>query len=115
MYTTLASGANTIMVPNSVVLSVAVVPLREPAAVDLRARLRPGSTPVEVEDVLEDSIRVPMRGPPRVTLEEIDGDEVVVRISATPVDSADGPRLATEVLRAIDPLVAGSGGYSRSS
>ena len=29
------------MVPNSVVLSVAVVPLREPSAVDLRARLRP--------------------------------------------------------------------------
>ncbi len=29
------------MVPNNVVLSSAVVPLREPAAVDLLARLRP--------------------------------------------------------------------------
>src|SRR6201999_1041069 len=56
MYTTLASGADTIMVPNSVVLNVAVVPLREPAAVDLRARLRPGTTPVELEELLKESI-----------------------------------------------------------
>ena len=33
------------MVPNSVVLNVAVLPLREPEAVNLRARLRPGMTP----------------------------------------------------------------------
>jgi len=33
MYTTLAAGADAIMVPNSVVLSVAVVPLRQPPAV----------------------------------------------------------------------------------
>ena len=32
------------MVPNNVVLTSAVVPLREPAAVDLRARLRPTSS-----------------------------------------------------------------------
>ena len=30
------------MVPNSVVLNVAVLPLREPEAVNLRARLRAG-------------------------------------------------------------------------
>ena len=33
------------MVPNSVVLNVAVLPLREPEAVNLRARLRAGMTP----------------------------------------------------------------------
>jgi small-conductance mechanosensitive channel len=38
-YTTLAAGADAIMVPNSVVLSVAVVPLRQPPDVDVRARL----------------------------------------------------------------------------
>lgn len=105
LYTTLASGADTIMVPNSVVLSVAVVPLREPTAVDLRARLRPNVTPVEVEELLKQALEIPIRGAPRITLEELDGDEVVVRISATPQDSADGPRLATEVLRAIAPEV----------
>ncbi|HEX4734329.1 MAG TPA: mechanosensitive ion channel family protein, partial [Thermoleophilaceae bacterium] len=40
LYTILASGEDAIMVPNSVVLNVAVVPLREPEGVELRARLR---------------------------------------------------------------------------
>ena len=69
MYTTLASGADTIMVPNSVVLNVAVVALREPAAVDLRARLRPGTTPVDLEDLLKESIETPIRGTPRMARE----------------------------------------------
>ena len=43
LYTTLSQGEDEIMVPNSMVLSAAVVPLREPAAVDLRARLRPAA------------------------------------------------------------------------
>jgi small-conductance mechanosensitive channel len=106
MYTTLAQGADTILVPNSVVLNVAVVPLREPTAVDLRARLRPGSTPLDLEKLLKESIETPMRGAPRITLEEVDGDEVVVRIAATPLEPADGPRLAGEVLDAIAPQVA---------
>ena len=45
LYTTFAQGQDSIMVPNNVVLSAAVVPLREPAAVDLRARLRPDVRP----------------------------------------------------------------------
>jgi small conductance mechanosensitive channel len=105
MYTTLSSGADTIMVPNSIVLAVAVVPLREPAAVELRARLRTDVTPVDVEELLKETITIPMRGSPRITLEELDGEEVVVRIAATPENPADGPRLATEVLRAIGPQV----------
>jgi small-conductance mechanosensitive channel len=115
MYTTLANGADTIMVPNSVVLSVAVVPLREPAAVSLRARLRPGSTPAEIEDQLRSAISTPIRGSPSVTLEEVDGDEVVVRIAATPSSPGDGPRLATEILKAIEPHVAGSGNGDASA
>jgi small conductance mechanosensitive channel len=97
-YTTFASGADPIMVPNSVVLAVAVVPLREPAGVDLRARLRPGVTPMDVEERLREAIAIPIRGAPRVTLEEVDGDEVVVRIAATPENPTDGPRLAAAVL-----------------
>jgi small-conductance mechanosensitive channel len=115
MYTTLANGADTIMVPNAVVLSVAVVPLREPAAVSLRARLRPGSTPAEIEEQLRTAISTPIRGAPSVTLEEVDGDEVVVRIAATPSNPEAGPRLATEVLHAIRPHVVGSGNADRSA
>src|SRR5918912_1728283 len=106
LYTTLASGDDSIMVPNSVVLNVAIVPLREPDGIDLRARLRPGVTPVDVQELLQTVIDVPMRERPRISLEELDGDEVVVRIVATPEQPADGPRLATEVLEAVGSQTA---------
>jgi small-conductance mechanosensitive channel len=101
LYTTFASGDDAIMVPNSVVLNVAIVPLKEPAGVDLRARLKPGVTPVDVQELLDDSLQTPVRDRPRITLEEIDGDEVVVHISATPEHAEDGPKLASEVLSAL--------------
>lgn len=103
LYTTFASGDDLIMVPNSVVLGQAVTPLHEPAGVDVRARLRPGVTPIDVQNILLDSLETPIRGEPRVTLEELDGDEIVVRIAATPERAADGPKLASEVLTAVAP------------
>jgi small-conductance mechanosensitive channel len=101
LYTTFAVGDDPVMVPNSVVLNVAVSPLREPESVRLRARLRPGVTPASVQGLLEDAIHTPLRGLPRVTLEELDGDEVVVLIEATPMRAADGPQLASEMLEAV--------------
>ena len=98
LYTTFAQGQDSIMVPNNVVLSAAVVPLREPAAVDLRARLRPDVRPSAVQTLLEDAVQTPVRGEPRIALEELDSDEVVVRVTATPVDDSDGPKLADEIL-----------------
>lgn len=86
------------MVPNSVVLNVAVLPLREPEAVNLRARLRPGMTPSDLQELLEKSLDTPLRDSPRITLEELDGEEVVVRISATPRVAADGRQLSSELL-----------------
>jgi small conductance mechanosensitive channel len=103
LYTTFASGEDSIMVPNSAVLSVAVVPLREPEGVDLRARLPADVAPSEVQALLQEKVQIPMRDVPRILLEELDGDEVVVRIQATPERAADGPKLATEVLAAIAP------------
>jgi small conductance mechanosensitive channel len=104
LYTTFAQGDDSIMVPNNVVLSAAVVPLREPAAVDLRARLRPDVLPTDVQRLLEENVHTPVRAEPHIGLEEIDADEVVVRIAATPVSDADGPRLADEILAAIAPV-----------
>jgi small conductance mechanosensitive channel len=101
LYTTFAQGRDSIMVPNNVVLSAAVVPLREPAAVDLRARLRAGVRPSDVQALLQDGVETPVRTEPHISLEEIDRDEVVVRIAATPISDADGPRLADEVLAAV--------------
>jgi len=101
LYTTFAQGDDQVMVPNSVVLNVAIVPLREPDGVDLRARLPADVTPLEVQELLDSSIETPIRNQPQITLEELDGDEVVVRISATPERPSDGPRLASEVLEAV--------------
>jgi small conductance mechanosensitive channel len=101
LYTTFAQGQDSIMVPNNVVLTAAVVPLREPAAVDLRARLRPDVKPSDLQALLEESVETPVRSEPHISLEEVDRDEVVVRIAATPVSESDGPKLADEVLAAI--------------
>jgi small conductance mechanosensitive channel len=98
LYTTFATGDDSILVPNSVVLNVAVLPLREPEAVNLRARLRAGMTPGDLQEVLEKSLQTPLRDAPRITLEELDGDEVVVRISATPRVASEGRHLASELL-----------------
>jgi small-conductance mechanosensitive channel len=103
LHTILSNGEDQILVPNRSVLNVAIVPLREPDSINLRARLRPGVTPLDIQQLLQSSLETPMRGQPRILLEEIDGDEVIVRILATPEDSRQGPRLASEVLAAVGP------------
>jgi small conductance mechanosensitive channel len=102
LFITLANGEDRIMVPNNVVLSAAIVPLREPSAVDLRARLSADVRPSEIERLIEETVTVPTRSDPNVDLEEFDGEEVVVRISATPVEHADGSKLADQVVAALD-------------
>jgi small conductance mechanosensitive channel len=101
LYTTLASGDDRIMIPNSVILNIAVTPLREPDAVELRARLPADVRPSSVQEVLDETVKVMTRSRPDVELQELDGDEVVVRISATPERPAEGAQLADEILSAI--------------
>jgi small-conductance mechanosensitive channel len=101
LYTTFATGDDSVMVPNSVVLNVAILPLREPEAVNLRARLRSGMTPGDLQEVLERSLQTPLRDAPRITLEELDGEEVVVRIAATPLVASEGRHLASELLSVV--------------
>ena len=103
LHTVFSNGEDSIMVPNRTVLNVAIMPLREPAGLNLRARLRPGVTPLDIQQLLQHAIETPTRGDPRILLEEIDGDEVIVRIQATPERNSDGPRLASEVLAAVGP------------
>ena len=61
---------------------------------------------MDVQELLQHSVETPMRDTPKIALEELDGDEVVVRISATPERPADGPRLASEVLEAVGSQTA---------
>jgi small-conductance mechanosensitive channel len=100
-YTTLVQGADRLQVPNSVMISLVVVPLREPPKVDFRARFSAAASPRRIEEQLLAAIRVPTRYPPSVTLEEVDEESVVLRISATPLRPADGSQLAEEVLEAV--------------
>jgi small conductance mechanosensitive channel len=109
LYTTLANGDDAIMVPNSVVLNVAVMPRREPDPVDVRAHLRFGVRPTEVQRLIERSIQTPIRSHPHIALEEMENDEVIVRIGATPVRQSDGPKLADEILSAVAGLAARNG------
>ena len=97
-YATFVSGADRMMVPNNVLLQIAVVPLREPERVDLRARFDARVSPARIQEVLGESITVPTRYPPDITLEEIDRDDLVLRIAATPERPADGAKLAEEII-----------------
>jgi small conductance mechanosensitive channel len=101
LYTTFARGEDRIMVPNNVVLAAVVVPLREPNPVDVKVTLSAGIRPSHVQAILDDQVSTATRSEPRVVLEEIDGDEVVVRVHATPERSADGARLADEIIAAL--------------
>ncbi len=82
-------------------LSLVVVPLREPERVDLRARFPIDASPQRVERKLLAAITVPTRYQPSVSIEELDTDGVVLRINATPLRGEDGSQLAEEVLDAL--------------
>ncbi len=101
LYTTLARGDDRMMIPNNVVLSAAVVPLREPDAVDVRVRLTQGVRPTHVQALLDDRIVTPTRSPAKVLLQEVDGDDVVVRVQATPERAVDGAKLADEIIETL--------------
>ena len=108
IYTTLARGNGAILVPNNSALGATIVPLRAPAGVDLVARLKAGVKPSDLERTLSREVRVPTRDEPDISLEEVYADGVVVRIRATPVNDADGARLADEVLAVVTKVAADS-------
>jgi small conductance mechanosensitive channel len=97
-YTSLVRGDERVLIPNSLILLVAVTPLREPEGIDIRARFDSHVTPIEVQRMLEHAITVPTLRPPSIWLEEVDRRDVIVRIAATPVNPADGAKLAEEII-----------------
>jgi len=101
LYTIMRRGGDPILVPNSLVLNSAVEPLRDPAKVNLLARFPREVTPSAVQAIVQERITVPTIDRPHIELEEVDGDEVLVRIEATPKAEMDGPKLADEVLAAV--------------
>ncbi|MGH2978037.1 MAG: mechanosensitive ion channel domain-containing protein [Solirubrobacterales bacterium] len=108
IYTTLQRGNGAILVPNNSALGATIVPLRAPAGVDLRARIRAGVKPSELQRMLAEEIRVPTRDEPDISLEEVHADCATFRVQATPVNDADGGRLADEVLAVVTRVAAES-------
>ncbi|HEY6522328.1 MAG TPA: mechanosensitive ion channel family protein [Solirubrobacteraceae bacterium] len=104
LYTTLTAGADQIMIPNNVVLAAAVVPLREPDSVDVKVRLTSGVRPSQVQAILDQELTTATRSGASVLLEEVDGDDVVVRIQATPEMSDEGAKLADEIMVALSSV-----------
>jgi small conductance mechanosensitive channel len=100
-YTTLVSGADRILVPNGVLIQCAVIPIREPERVEFRARFGADTSPREVQQMIENEITVPLRYSPHIAVEELDRDDVVVRIVATPLNPREGGELAEEVLAGV--------------
>jgi small conductance mechanosensitive channel len=100
-YTTLVSGADRILVPNGVLIQCAVIPIREPERVEFRARFGAETSPREVQQMIEDEITVPLRYSPHIAVEELDRDDVIVRIVATPLNPREGGELAEEVLAGV--------------
>ena len=120
LYTTLANGEDRIMIPNNVVLAAAVVPLREPDMVDVKVRLNTGVRPSQVQSILDHDIATPTRSKAAVLLEEIDGDDVVVRVQAKPDRASDGAKLADEIIASLasvtgEHALADADGAARSS
>jgi small conductance mechanosensitive channel len=101
LYTTLSAGYDRILVPNNVVLAAAVVPLKEPDSVDVKVTLSSGVRPSQVQAILDNDISIPTIHKASVLLEALEGDELVVRIKATPEIGDDGAKLADEIIGAL--------------
>jgi len=104
LYTTLARGEDQIMIPNNGVLAAVIVPLREPNPVNVKVRLTSGVRPSQVQAILDEEVSAPTRTKATVLLEEIDGEDVVVRVQATPERATDGARLADEIIAALSSV-----------
>jgi small-conductance mechanosensitive channel len=104
LYTNLLRGAEQVMIPNTQVLAAVVVPLREPDGVDVRVRLSSGVRPSQVQAILDQEVSTPTRSGTSVLLEEVDGDDVVVRVQATPESADDGAQLADEIMVALSSV-----------
>jgi small conductance mechanosensitive channel len=106
IYVTLARGNGIFLVPNNAALGATIVPLRAPAGIDLRAHVRGDVKPSELQQMLVREVRVSTRDEPDISLEEVTADSATVRIQATPVNDADGARLADEVLAVVSKVAA---------
>jgi hypothetical protein len=54
-------------------------------------------------------VRTPTRSHPHISVEEVDDEEVIMRVYAVPELDRDGPRLADEILAVIGEVTGRDG------
>jgi small-conductance mechanosensitive channel len=101
LYVTAIDGDDIVLVPNNTALTMSVRPIREPESVEMRAKLPADTDPEAIERRVKETISVPTRGSPKVDLEEYAGDEVTMRVKATPQHPSQATALARDVLNAV--------------
>jgi len=65
--------------------------------------------PSHVQTLLNDKVTTATRSRATVLLEEIDGDDVVVRVLATPERAQDGAKLADEIIATLADVTGDHG------
>jgi hypothetical protein len=60
--------------------------------------------PSQVQAILDQELSTATRSGASVLLEEVDGDDVVVRVQATPEMSDEGAKLADEIMVALSSV-----------
>jgi small conductance mechanosensitive channel len=98
LYLTLAEGEQVAVLPNSVVLGLAVTWRRVPRAVEVLVHVPPDLRPQRLQNLLEEAIETPTRASPHVDVEELHGGDVVARVVAVPDDPGERLRLSDEIL-----------------
>jgi small-conductance mechanosensitive channel len=98
LYTTLVGGESPIMVPNSVILSLAVRKRRAPQPVQVRAHVRPGLRPETLQRLLDEAVRGKARSAPDIGVEAVEGGDVLVRVAATPDRATERLALEDDIL-----------------
>jgi small conductance mechanosensitive channel len=104
LYTNVKRGTEQVMIPNTQVLAAVIMPIRDPEGVDVRVRLTSGVKPSQVQAILDQEISTSTRSGTSVMLEEVDGEDVVVRVQATPEIPDEGAKLADEITAALSSV-----------
>jgi small-conductance mechanosensitive channel len=107
LYVTLDDGEDSVLIPNNTALIMSARPIREPASVDMLARLPYGVDPEAVQKHVMSLISVPTKAEPHIGLEEFDGETVTMRVRATPSEHEDGARLARDILSGLSDFHKG--------
>jgi small-conductance mechanosensitive channel len=101
LYMTLATGEEIALLPNSVVLGLSVTWRRGPEPVDVVVHVPPDLRPMRLQRLLAQAIDTPTRNAPRVDVEELDGGDIVARVTAFPERASDRLALADELLEVL--------------